>query len=851
VNISRKFGKDLKSIYDKYLSNLLLSDEKFLGPTISSIKNFKETIGISDEDASLVHIAVGKRINHTRSESENQNEVVDAGRTFNKIIYITTQVFGERKSYYLVDWKRHFNLTNAQIFIAKRDFASKIFKTTLLSRIDDPLPGETFFSSARQEMGKILLTKEVAGKITNDTMEKISAVKISQAGEEIKKTSILKKQTVRCENVKNSLPEVSEWILSFLRRIRVLSNIHGLFPGLHEPNFVEKNISGSNSLTYKTEIYRFILETCSKEGKMGTRCHDNVREISSYLNFSSKTGQKILLEFKRELYCSGLCNLFFSGNLATHPDNSSLLNNLCYCLDLPARAALVVNAVILGKRYEQLLAKQNLTVSDVNNLEKMKYCLCIDKKTFHTIKRNICGRIYRKFVRNTMKKGLITTHLKNKKTLIQRKSKLLLDDNLAQSIFQTEAKKMLIETLESTRDYIKSAQNTLEIILFSTTVLRPLSQSLFMLRGKKILTTVSNMPNDEFMQRYCCNLPYLEKIKLDLMDDLSLQDRIKIYNNFHWYCITVKPSHYLNTQTNTHKLQSEKVKFTHLKILGHLLALTEKDVTQIHKKIMKNVFKKEVEKVYSDDATNNNKKIIHNIYQKLGLQNSEMTRITTIVKNRKLSEKIQQRMAEAEIIYDDFNLILKNGLNTKKRLFDKNSVHVYGKNLDKALRSSSKEYNKEMYLATYPNCLSLSKKKIDSLIKHVAIKKWNITLVELVSFFRQHMTADLTNAFWNLVSQHRAFVSQIGLDMMDEVLDAYIIYFHIKNKHLHVTNGKSTHEVAQCIGFTNTEAEIIGRIPMRKSIKTKNPYEVESLNIFRPEVDHDSKHYSSTNQTNE
>jgi hypothetical protein len=191
VNISRKFGKDLKSIYDKYLSNLLLSDEKFLGPTISSIKNFKETIGISDEDASLVHIAVGKRINHTRSESENRNEVVDAGRTFNKIIYITTQVFGERKSYYLVDWKRHFNLTNAQIFIAKRDFASKIFKTTLLSRIDDPLPGETFFSSARQEMGKILLTKEVAGKITNDTMEKISAVKIFQAGEEIKKILVM------------------------------------------------------------------------------------------------------------------------------------------------------------------------------------------------------------------------------------------------------------------------------------------------------------------------------------------------------------------------------------------------------------------------------------------------------------------------------------------------------------------------------------------------------------------------------------------------------------------------------------------------------------------------------------
>lgn len=54
-------------------------------------------------------------------------------QTFQKWIYISYRVFGERKSAFLLPLQRVFGLTQSQIMVARRDNAKNIFR----SKIDE------------------------------------------------------------------------------------------------------------------------------------------------------------------------------------------------------------------------------------------------------------------------------------------------------------------------------------------------------------------------------------------------------------------------------------------------------------------------------------------------------------------------------------------------------------------------------------------------------------------------------------------------------------------------------------------------------------------------------------------
>lgn len=43
-------------------------------------------------------------------------------------MYVSSLVFGDAKAAYLLPWRRHFSLTEAQLFVARRDNAKTIFR---------------------------------------------------------------------------------------------------------------------------------------------------------------------------------------------------------------------------------------------------------------------------------------------------------------------------------------------------------------------------------------------------------------------------------------------------------------------------------------------------------------------------------------------------------------------------------------------------------------------------------------------------------------------------------------------------------------------------------------------------
>ena len=54
-------------------------------------------------------------------------------QAFQKLIYVSTIVFGEQRAAFLLPWRRIFNLTDSQLTVAKRENAKALFNNHIQS----------------------------------------------------------------------------------------------------------------------------------------------------------------------------------------------------------------------------------------------------------------------------------------------------------------------------------------------------------------------------------------------------------------------------------------------------------------------------------------------------------------------------------------------------------------------------------------------------------------------------------------------------------------------------------------------------------------------------------------------
>ena len=89
-------------------------------------------------------------------------------QTFQRLIYVSTQVFGDRQAAFLLPWSRVFGLTDAQVFVAKRDNARALFKAHI-----DALGGELradrdFLVGLKARQAEVRLSDEEAEALVRE-----------------------------------------------------------------------------------------------------------------------------------------------------------------------------------------------------------------------------------------------------------------------------------------------------------------------------------------------------------------------------------------------------------------------------------------------------------------------------------------------------------------------------------------------------------------------------------------------------------------------------------------------------------------------------------------------------------
>ena len=153
--------EEMKSLYGTFVEGSIPAGAAPLNGTEHiAIQNFKNALGLIDEDAAPVHIDVGRRVLRGRLEASSRGEDFEARKTFQKLIYVSNLVYGERKAAFLLPWARVFGLTDAQVQVARRDNAKKLFEQHITA--SGLRPDAESLKSLREYQAQVRLADEEA-----------------------------------------------------------------------------------------------------------------------------------------------------------------------------------------------------------------------------------------------------------------------------------------------------------------------------------------------------------------------------------------------------------------------------------------------------------------------------------------------------------------------------------------------------------------------------------------------------------------------------------------------------------------------------------------------------------------
>jgi hypothetical protein len=474
-SVSTKFGLDIPSklnsklwfFYDAYLSNMLPIDGQLKGHEVEGIKRFKESLGISDLNAAAVHIEYGRRINRLKSEVDNPKRVVEITKAFQKLIYVSAQVFGDKQ--HLLNWRKHFHLSDAQLEIAKRNFAKQLFMDKFSVQSESGLPAEfSFFAEIRSYCNKIGFDEKYAVNSINEMTESIVRNKLSEI------SNISSIQASDCDH-SHAVSQI-EWVLNYNRRLDAISKDRTLFSGLKPVQLSENSIDGTKKRSFE-EIFKLFLEDRSKKCELSLTAEEECHELKNILGINHKDSDEFMSIVLQKAYKKALRDEFASGRLENASSKASVLNELCYRLGMSSDVALKINKEILKRRFEQFLEKGSLCDTEEMELTKLRLLLCIKKEVVSDFKREMCGRLYGLTIESFFKLGIYSISLKERELVRKKKFELRLNDDIASQIIYFEARKVLMQFVSTYRNKIKHHNTFKElrnIILFSNFMVSPI-----------------------------------------------------------------------------------------------------------------------------------------------------------------------------------------------------------------------------------------------------------------------------------------------------------------------------------------------------------------------------------------
>ncbi|KAL3700437.1 hypothetical protein R1sor_018459 [Riccia sorocarpa] len=796
-SIAKKFGvsrnderfvSELRDLYDRYITDIIPpGNEDLVGNEADHIVQFKNALGLEDPEAATVHIEIGRRIFRQRMETGDREQAVEERRTFQKLVYVSTLVFGEA-SKFLLPWKRVFKVTDSQVEVAVRDNAQRLFQKEL-ANLGASVDFEEI-SELRKAQLKAKLNDEVAAELFREQTRKQLEVYISQALEVLKARSRIKDT--------KKIVSVLDDMLAYNKALTALSS-HAdkasLCPGVGPASILGGQFETDRAMDEMKQLYRTYLTEAFADGSLAPEKVESLGQLKNVFGMGNREADDILLEVTVKTYRRKLAQAVSSGELDAAPSKAVFLQKLCEELQFDPRKAGEVHEEIYRQKLEQCLADGSLSDADVAALLRLRVLLCIQQDTVDAAHEAICGRLFTKIVDDAIGAGVdgydadMKAAVRNGVTGLRltQESAMAIASKAIRAVFTTYVKRS-----RSAGNRVEQARELKKMVIFSNIVVSELIEDI---RGDNPVKAPEKEPEPEPPQEELDELQMLQTLRktkpdaelearmgnksqtaITLKDDLELREKSDLYRTYLLYCLSGETTGMpMGTQIVTQRDSSE---FVRLGQLGQILGLSQMEVAEVHKGLAEQAFKQQAQVILADGQLNKGRmEQLTELQKQLGLPAESAQKVIKSITSTRMAGAIESAVNQGRLTVEEVKELKEAGVDVDSMISKGVREKLYKKLVDGVFSTGTGEFPESDIYEKFPAELNLEVDRAKKIVEILAKERLTNSLIQAVSLLRQKNPSGAVASLNNLLACDQAVPSQpLKWAVREELLDLYCLF---------------------------------------------------------------------------
>ncbi|KAL0904165.1 hypothetical protein M5K25_026239 [Dendrobium thyrsiflorum] len=780
------FREELRDLYSRFVSSVIPPGaENLKGNEVETIIKFKNALGIDDPDAASVHMEIGRHIFRQRLETGDREGDVEQRRAFQKLVYVSTLVFGEA-SKFLLPWKRIFKVTDAQVDIAIRDNAQRLFAVKLNSVGRDI--GETQLIDARSSQLLYRLSDEIAADMFREHTRKLAEENISAAVDLLKS----RMQAGRTSQVVEEIEKVLA-LNDLLSRLSKHPESSRFVPGVGPISLLGGEFDTDRKIDDLKLLFRAYAAECFPNGRLEEQKLVALNQLKNIFGLGNREADAILLDITVKVYRKRLSQAVSSGDLEAASSKAAFLQNLCEELHFDPQKASEIHEEIYRQKLQQSVADGELSEEEVSSLLRIRVLLCIPQETVDAAHADICGRLFEKVVKDAIESGVDGYDADIRASVRKASQGLRLTKEAAIAIASKAVRKVFLNYVQRSRgagNRIEAAKELKKMIAFNTLVVTELISDI---KGEPITAEpieVEIKPTEEedeweSLQTLRKSRPNKDleaklgkggQTEINLKDDLSERDRTDLYRTYLLFClsgeVTVVP---FGAQITTKKDNSE---YLLLNQLGGILGLTGKEIVEVHRNLAEQAFIKQAEVILADGQLTKSKiDQLNEVQKQVGLPAEYAQKVIKNITTTKMAAAIETAVSQGRIGIQQVRELKEASVDLDSMISERLRENLFKKTVEEIFSSGTGLFDEEEVYVKIPADLNIDAEKAKGVVQDIAKHRLSNSLVQAVSLLRQRNRDGVVASLNDLLACDAAVASEpLSWSSPEELADLYCVY---------------------------------------------------------------------------
>lgn len=786
---------ELRDLYDRFVTGVIPpGNEDLKGDEADTLIMFKNALGLEDPDAAAVHIEIGRRIFRQRLETGDKDTAVQERRAFQKLVYISNLVFGSA-SKFLLPWKRVFQLTDAQVEIAMRDNAQRLFQTQIRSFGGDVELDKLL--ALRKLQLKLKLSDEIAADLLRARLRERIEERLTFA------TETLKSRT-RTRGTTKALDEL-EKVLAYndsLAAISAKAEKWRLPAGIGPVTVLGGLFDDERKMDELKQLYRTYLSEAFATGRLEEEKIASLGKLKNVFALGNREAEDIMLDVTMKVYRKRLAQAAAAGGeLDQASSKASFLQGLCDDLRFDPEKAKEVHEDIYRQKLQQCLSNGELDEDDAKALRRLHVLLCLPQEMVDAAHATICGRSFEKTVDDAIAAG-VDGYDADMKAAVQRSVKgLRLTKESAMAITSKAVRAVFVTFVKRVRgagSRVESAKELRKLVVFNVLVVSELVSDIKAAFGEISAAKPAEVGKEDEKREAdeegeeWQELQTLRKTKpksdldvsgkkpqseITLKDDLDLRERMDLYRIYLLFCISGESSGMpMGTQIVVKKDTNE---FLRLGQLGNLLGLSSKEVADVHKGLAEQAFRQQAQVILADGQLSKARvQQLNELQKQLGLPSDAAQKVISSIVNTKMRGAIETAINSGKLSIQEVRELKEAGVEIDTMISADVRQRLFKKILDGVFSSGTGEFSEEDIYEKFPLDLSVDASKAKAMVQLVAKERVGSTLVQAVSLLRQKNPDGAVSSLNDLLACDKASPSEpLPWSVPEELSDLFCFFY--------------------------------------------------------------------------